>query len=90
MDLIILSRYFTLYHLFIQDISSTHKSIWDLLGFLQIAVYLYNKLLGNTYVKSLPHLRYFDSIFDYEMIKNIFQEWNRVRRGYQTKMNKIS
>ena len=30
--------------------------IMDLHGILQIGVDLYNKLLGNTYVKSLPHL----------------------------------
>ena len=30
---------------------------------LLIVVYLYNNLLGNTYIKSLPHLHYFDSIF---------------------------
>ena len=37
--------------------------IMDLRGILQIGVDLYNKLLGNTYVKSLPQLRYSDSIF---------------------------
>ena len=34
------------------------KLIWDLRGVLQIGVYLYNKLLGNTYVKGLPQLCY--------------------------------
>ena len=37
--------------------------IIDLWGILQIGVDLYNKLLGNTYLKSLPQLRYSDSIF---------------------------
>ena len=37
----------------------------DLHGILQIGVDLYNKLLGNTYVKSLPQLRYSDSIFTF-------------------------
>ena len=37
--------------------------IMDLRGILQIGVDLYNKLLGNTYIKSLPQLRYSDSIF---------------------------
>ena len=55
---------------------------------LLIGVYLYNKLLGNTYLKSSPHLRYFDSIFTRicthiirlqniwpcTIIQNIFQE----------------
>ena len=35
----------------------------DLRGILQIEVDLYNKLLGNTYVKSLPQQHYSDSIF---------------------------
>ena len=34
----------------------------ELRGILQIGVDLYN-LLGNTYLKSLPQLRYSDSIF---------------------------
>ena len=36
--------------------------IMDLRGILQIGVDLYNKLLGNTYVKSLTQLHYSDSI----------------------------
>ena len=32
-------------------------------GILQILVDLHNKLIGNTYVKSLPQLHYSDSIF---------------------------
>ena len=35
----------------------------DLHGILLIGVDLYNKLLGNTYVKGFPQLRYSDSIF---------------------------
>ena len=50
--------------LFIQDgilIQSfnSRQLTWVLL----IGVYLYNTLLCNTYVKSSPHLRYFDSTF---------------------------
>ena len=35
----------------------------DLLAILHIGVNLYNQLLGNTYVKSLPRACYSDSIF---------------------------
>ena len=63
MDFIILPQYFTLYHLFIQDVSLTHKYIICLCGFCRLESYLYNKFLGNTYVNSSPHLHYFDSIF---------------------------
>ena len=63
MDFIILPQYFTLYHLFIQDVSLAHKYIICLRGFCRLESYLHNKFLGNTYVKSSPHLLYFDSIF---------------------------
>ena len=63
MDFIISPQYFTLYYLFIQDVSLTHKYIICLRGFCRLESYLYNKFLGNTYVKSLPHLHDFDSIF---------------------------
>ena len=58
MDFIILPQYFTLYHLFIQDVSLTHKYIICLRGFWRLESYLYNRFLGNTYVKSSPHLQY--------------------------------
>ena len=49
MDFINSTQYFTLF-LFIQNGILTQS-------------FLYNKLLGNTYVKSSPHLHYFDSSF---------------------------
>ena len=39
----------------------------DLHRIVQIGVDLYNKLLGNIYVKSLPQLHYSDSIFYFNM-----------------------
>ena len=66
MDFIILPQYLTLYHLFIQDVSLIHKYIICLRGFCRLESHLYNKFIGNTYVKGpkgSPHLHYFDSIF---------------------------
>ena len=60
------TQYFILviFHLFRMEFWHEHFNyIMDLHGILQIGVDLYNKLLGNTYVKSLPQLRYSDSIF---------------------------
>ena len=63
MDFITLPQYFTMY-LFIQDgILTQSFNYRQLTWVLLIGVYLYNTLLGKTYVKSSPHLRYFDSIF---------------------------
>ena len=64
MDFIILSQYFTLY--FYSEWNSDIITLiidYRLTWVLWIAVYQINKLLGNTYAKSLPQLCYFHSIF---------------------------
>ena len=50
----------TIFHTapFIYSECKFYKTKFETRGVLQIGVYLYNKLLGNTYVKSLPQLRY--------------------------------
>ena len=59
MDFIISTQYFTLYHVFIQDVNLTQSSqSSNICGVLQIGVDLYNNLLGNTYLKNLRQLRY--------------------------------
>ena len=51
------------------DLGNLHLELWrtgtwtHIYGILQIGIDLYNKFLGNTYVKSWPQLGYSDSIF---------------------------
>ena len=61
MDFNISAQYFTLVLYFIYsgwNFDTSTLIIMDLHGILQIGVDLYNKLLSNTYVKSLPQLPY--------------------------------
>ena len=63
MDFIFYAQYFTLHHLFIQDISEHINKFEYYVGFCRLEwIYIIN-YLGNTYVKSLKQLRYSDSIF---------------------------
>ena len=62
MDFIVSAQYFTLHHLFIQDISQHINKFETYMGFYRLeSIYIIN-YYGNTYVKILPQLRYSDSI----------------------------